>query len=206
MVLSAPIFDALGVMMKYATLVLTLGLGLVAAAHAETPLPGASSPSTIIGSGEDAPSLRVIPSPGGAVYLPTAKDKSLLYDTYTYAPARRAGNLVFLSGVIAGPLPGEGHDVEAFKNQLRRCFQNIVRNLAAAGARPSQIVEIESYHVFPSPGFSGDWNAHLNAVLEVKNEFIKPPYPTWTVLGVAALAEENAVVEIKVTAYAPPKR
>ena len=112
--------------MKTWALVAALALGLAGAAAAQTASPPASYPSTIIGPNEAAPDLRVVPAPGGAVYLPTAKDKSLLYDTYTYAPVRRVGDFVYLSGVIAGPLPGEAHDVEAFKLQLRRAFQTMV--------------------------------------------------------------------------------
>lgn len=165
-------------------------------------LPQPAIPLTVFAPGEDTLAVEVIPAPGGEVVLPTAKDKTLLYEQFTYAPVRRAGDFLFLSGVIAGAAPGDGNDIEAFKSQLRRAWRIIDRNLKAAGANLSDIVEIETYHVFASPKFSGDPTAHLAAVIEVKSEFIAKPYPTWTVVGVTALAEEGALVEIKVTAYA----
>ena len=165
--------------------------------------PQPAFPLTVYAPGEAVLATEVIPAPGGEVVLPTAKDKALLYEQYTYAPVRRAGDFLFLSGVIAGPAPGESTDIDAFKVQLRRAWRTIDRNLTAAGATTADIVEIVSYHVFSSSSFSGDATAHLSAMLEVKNEFVKPPYPTWTVIGVTTLAEEGGLVEIKVTAYAP---
>jgi len=181
---------------------------LAGTAVAETPASPsvvATPPSTIIGETESAPALTVIPAPSGAVYLPTAKDKTL-YDVYHYAPVRRAGDFVYVSGVIAGPLPGEGHDASAFKKQLRRAFQTIVRNLDASGATTRDVVEVDSYHVIGSKGFDGDWTAALAAMGDVVGDYFKPPYPTWNLIGVAGLLEPNAVIEFKVTAYAPVKQ
>ncbi|HZX67479.1 MAG TPA: hypothetical protein VFE70_01290, partial [Candidatus Elarobacter sp.] len=76
------------------------------AAAAQTPSPAPFTPIHI-------------PTPSGEVILPTAFDKQA-YDEYGYAPIRRAGNLVFISGVVVGRRPTEGTDVEAFKAQVRR--------------------------------------------------------------------------------------
>ena len=191
-------------------LLLALMTGCAKEAPAPAPAPVTPSaslqpafPMTVYAPGEEALATEVIPAPGGEVVLPTAKDKVLLYEQYTYAPVRRAGDFLFLSGVVAGPAPGESTDVEAFKGQLRRTWQIIDRNLTASGASLADIVEIESFHVFGSSSFSGDATAHLTAMLEVKSEFMKPPHPAWTVVGVTTLAEQGALVEIKVTAYAP---
>lgn len=167
--------------------------------------PPSLAPSTIISGSEASPALTIEPAPGGAVYLPTAKDKSVIYDLLHYAPVRRAGDFVYLSGVIAGPLPGEGHDVEALRKQVRRSFDTIVRNLAAAGATPADIVEIDSYHVTGGPGFAGDLEAELSA-LNVIDDYVKRPYPTWNVFRIAGLFERDGVIEFKVTAYAPLKK
>lgn len=174
-----------------------------AAGPAAKASPADAPPSVIVGPGEDTPSLMVIAAPGGDVSLATRKDKELMYDRYTYAAARRAGDYVFLSGVIAGPLPGEGRDVAALKAQLARAFTTIRRNLEAAGATMAQVVDVQTYHVFDSPGFHGSAGEQMQATLEVKKEFLPEPYPAWTLVGVTALADPDAVVEIKVTAYSP---
>ena len=39
--------------------------------------------------------------------------------------------------------------------------------------------------------------------MAIKSEFIKAPYPTWTILEVAGLARPELVIEIKAIAYSP---
>lgn len=170
------------------------------------PPAGGGFETTIFSSQEETPAPTVLPVPGGEILLPTAKDKRLLYDTYGYAPVRRAGDFVFLAGVVAGPLPGEARDAKAFADQLRRAFRTIQRNLEAAGASMADVVELETYHLVKTPNFEGDLMQQFNVFFEVKPEFFPKDFPTWTVLGVSALADANAVVEIKVTAYAPKKK
>ena len=60
-----------------------------------------------------------IPTRSGEVILPTAVERQN-YTDEGFAAIRRAGNLVFISGVIVGRRPGEGTDVESFKAQTRR--------------------------------------------------------------------------------------
>ena len=43
-------------------------------------------------------------------------------------------------------------------------------------------------------------------MIEVKSEFMKPPYSTWTAVCVDRQRSDNTVVEIKVTAFAPKGR
>lgn len=126
-----------------------------------------------------------------------------MYDKLTYSAARGAGDFVFLSGVEAGPRKGQGTDPKAFKIQLRRAFSAIMASLEAAGADFSKVVELESFHNCKAPNFTGDFNAQLEAMIEVKSEFMKPPYSTWTAICVDRHYSDNTVVEIKVTAFAP---
>src|SRR4051812_27702506 len=78
-----------------------------------------------------AESVTRIPTPGGEVILPTARDTSA-YNTAGYAAARRVGDTLYLSGVIAGRASGEGNDTEAFKSQVRRAFERIRATLKAS--------------------------------------------------------------------------
>jgi enamine deaminase RidA (YjgF/YER057c/UK114 family) len=124
-----------------------------------------------------------------------------LYEQFKFASARRAGNILYLSGVIAGPAKGEGHDVEAFKEQLRRAFRAIGATLEAAGAGFAQVAMINTFHIWQSANFDGDRNAQLSAFIAVKAEFIAAPHPAWTAVGTTGLAQDSGVVEIQMTAH-----
>jgi hypothetical protein len=51
--------------------------------------------------------------------------------------------------------------------------------------------------------FQGSFNDQLQVMLEVKAEFMKPPYSTWTAVCVDRHYSDRTVMEIQVTAYAP---
>lgn len=163
-------------------------------------------PTTIIRPGEDKLEITRIPAPGGEVILPTKKDRLQNHDQYLYAAARRAGDFVYLAGVIVGRLPGEGNDTEAFKGQLRRAFTTIDRNLKAARVSMADVVDMQTLAVFGGPNFNGDMTAELTAYAQVKAEFMKPPYSTETLVGVKELVEPGGLMEIRVIAYAPKRR
>ena len=148
--------------------------------------------------------LAPIPAPGGAVYLPTEIDRRE-YDQFHFAQVRRAGDYVYVSGVIAGPRPGEGHDTAAFKAQVRRAFQRIGTDLAAAGCGFADVVMINSFHVWSGPNFAGTRDEQFEAFSAVKDEFMPAPHPAWTAVGTTGLLADNGVVEIQMIAYAPPR-
>jgi len=58
-----------------------------------------------------------IPASGGEVVIATAKDKSA-YDEYHYAPSRRVGDTLYLSGVVVSRRDGEGKDTAALLGNL----------------------------------------------------------------------------------------
>jgi enamine deaminase RidA (YjgF/YER057c/UK114 family) len=148
---------------------------------------------------------QTIPAPGGEVVISNAVERDLLYNDWHFAPLRRAGDFVFLSGVVAGPRKDEARTPEAFKAQLRRVFSTLQTSLTSSNLTFADVVEIQTFHVFNSPYFEGSKEDHVNAVRAVKDEYVKAPYPTWTAVGVASLFPENGLVEIKLTAYAQRK-
>ena len=144
-----------------------------------------------------------IPSPGGEVVLPTARDQQA-YDGYRYAAARRAGDTLYISGVIVGRGPNEKNDVDAFKAQTRRAFDRLRRTLDAAGASFADVTMINSFHVWQGPDFSGTKAEQFAAFQEVMDEYMDPPWPAWTAVGTTGLLGSGGVVEVQLIVHAPP--
>src|SRR5688572_19595845 len=95
-----------------------------------------------------------IPAPGGHALIPTPQSQRA-YDEYRFAPARRAGDYLYISGVIVGPAPGEARDSAGLTAQSRRAFQALKRTLDAEGLTFADVVMINSFHVWQGPGFTG---------------------------------------------------
>lgn len=126
------------------------------------------------------------------------------HEKWHYAPAVRAGDNIYLSGLIAGPAANDGTDAGAYERGLHRAFKRIGEHLAILGASFDDVIKITTYHVFKSEYFDGDKLAHLETVAKVKDVYIKSgPYPAWTAIGVAQLFADSGLVEIEITAYAP---
>jgi enamine deaminase RidA (YjgF/YER057c/UK114 family) len=148
---------------------------------------------------------QTIPAPGGEVVIANAAERDFLYGEWHFAPLRRAGDYVFLSGVVAGPRKDEPRTPEDYKAQLRRSFAALDTSLKAARLTFADVVQLETFHVFASPYFEGTKQQHMDAFRAVKDEYFKAPYPAWTAIGVATLLPDNGLVEIKLTAYAPQR-
>lgn len=106
-----------------------------------------------------------------------------------YSDAVIAGDLVILSGVVAGPAEGD----EGMAPGFVRAFERIGQTLKRAGVGWDDVVEIQTFHT--------DLPAQIETFAEVKNRYVKAPFPAWTAIGITALYEPTALVEIKVTAY-----
>jgi len=144
-----------------------------------------------------------VPAPHGEVAL-TSEQEQTDFNTTRYAPVRRAGDFVFVSGDIAGPYTLFEYDNGAgFRAQVERTFKTLERRLRAEGATFEDVVWMHSYHVFNGPGFSGGKLEQLNIFMDVKNEYMPKPYPAWTAVGVQELFSSRGVVEVELMAYAP---
>jgi enamine deaminase RidA (YjgF/YER057c/UK114 family) len=144
-----------------------------------------------------------IPVSGGEVILATEADQKT-YERMHFAAARRCGDTIYISGVIVGRASGEGNDVAAFKDQVRRAFRRIGQTLEAAGVGFADVAMINSFHVFDTPHFAGSRDEHFAALAAVKDEFMPPPHPAWTAVGTTALLLDSGIVEIQMIAHAPP--
>src|SRR5262249_56285389 len=106
---------------------------------------------------------------------------------YTFSPAVRAGNLLFISGTTAtddgGELVAPGDIVEQTRVILRK-FQRL---LEAAGGRMEHVVETTEYITTTE---------QYRRTAEVRREFFRPPYPTATGVIVAGPLPHGAVPEV----------
>ncbi|MEL6148932.1 MAG: RidA family protein [Chloroflexota bacterium] len=107
------------------------------------------------------------------------------------------GKLVFVAGQIGwnAEQQFETHD---FAEQTRQALENICAVLAEAGGRPEHITRMVWYVV--------DKHEYMNAypqIGEVYREIIGKHFPSMTAIEVSALIEDEARVEIEVTAVIP---
>ena len=141
-----------------------------------------------------------IPAPGGEVILGDKYD-GFAYDRESFAPVRRSGDLLFISGIIVARRAGEGTDVESFKNEVRRTFRRIQHELESAGASFDDVVMINSFHVWTGPDFAGTKEGQFEAFNQVKQEFMHGPHPAWTAVGSTGLLGTGGIVEVQVIAH-----
>ncbi len=145
---------------------------------------------------------RRLPSPGGEVILPGPGGQRA-HDEVGYAPARRAGDTLYVSGAIVFRAPDEGTDVAAFEAQVRRTLTHLNRTLAAAGATMNDVALINSFHVWEGPDFTGTKDQQIEVIARVWREFSDGPRPAWTAVGTTGLLGQGGVVEIQLTAHSP---
>jgi enamine deaminase RidA (YjgF/YER057c/UK114 family) len=144
----------------------------------------------------------VIPAPNGEVILASEGEKRA-YDEYRYSAARRVDNMLYLSGVVIGRRENEGKDVAAFKQQVRRAFERIKATLQASGADFSNVVMVNSFHVWQGPNFEGTRDQQFDAFYEVAGDYFKAPYPAWTAVGTTGLLADGGVIEVQLVARLP---
>ncbi|MDR6290934.1 enamine deaminase RidA (YjgF/YER057c/UK114 family) [Inquilinus ginsengisoli] len=145
--------------------------------------------------------IRSVATRTGMVAIPAELQADV--DQFHYAPARRAGDTVHLSGVVACNTQLQPMDKAGFQEELRRVFRQIERLLAACDATLADVVELQMFHVFGSDRLALDKAGQLAAIAAVRDEFFAAPYPAAVELAVAELNPEGGLVEIKATAFAP---
>lgn len=146
-----------------------------------------------------------LPSPGGEVILPNAGAKKA-HDEWRYAAARRAGDTLYVSGVVVFRAPGEANDGEAFKAQARRGFEQLKKVLTASGATFADVAMINSFHVWEGPNFAGTKDQQFAVFEDVVGEYFKPPYPAWTAVGTTGVLGEAGIVEVQLIVHSPARK
>ena len=116
------------------------------------------------------------------------------YENFEFAPAMRAGPMLYLSGVVAGLK--EGETSADIRPAIERAFDQIELVLKESGASWHDVVDVTSYLT--------DLDSQIGPLWEVKGSRVPAPYPAWTAIGVSRLfGGDAALIEIKVTAYLP---
>lgn len=116
------------------------------------------------------------------------------YDSFQYAPAVRAGDFIYLSGVVAAV--GADKSPSALTAAIEKAFDDIDMIFEAAETDWDHVVDVTTYLT--------DLDAHLGSLWDVKASRVSAPYPAWTAIGVDRLyGGDDAIIEIKVTVYHP---
>lgn len=116
------------------------------------------------------------------------------YNNFHYAPAVRAGDTIYLSGIVAG-LAGDENETnpEDLEAAFDRSFSALEKVLNEAGADFSHVVEMTTFHT--------ELIHQITPFTASKDKYLKAPYPAWTAIDVDRLYPERGLVEIKLIAY-----
>jgi 2-iminobutanoate/2-iminopropanoate deaminase len=111
-----------------------------------------------------------------------------------YTDAVRAGELVFVSGIV--PVDGDGNLVGGDDpvEQARQVFRNMADVLAAAGARPEDVVKVTVFltDIDDRP-----------LVNPARQEFFGEARPASTLVEVSRLVVPGARIEVEAVAVVP---
>ena len=118
-------------------------------------------------------------------------------ERYTFSPAVRTGNLLFISGTTATDESGAIVAPGDIVGQTRYIYRKFAALLAAAGGGLEHIVETTEY-VTTTENYRG--------TADVRRELFQPPYPAATGVIVKGLLREGALIEISAVALLPGPR
>jgi enamine deaminase RidA (YjgF/YER057c/UK114 family) len=107
------------------------------------------------------------------------------------------GKMVFVSGMVGWDAQGK-FNTSDFVGQVRQALQNIVEVLREANARPEHIARMTWYVVDKR-----EYVESYKGIGDAYREIIGRHFPAMTAVQVTALIEDQARVEIEVTAIVP---
>jgi enamine deaminase RidA (YjgF/YER057c/UK114 family) len=113
---------------------------------------------------------------------------------YTHVVSAKPGTIIWISGQVAQNSRGEVVGKGDLKAQLAQVWENLKTALASAGATSQDVVKVTTFVVNYKPSMR-------NYIREARVRFMgtgEPPAST--LVGVQALASEDFLVEIEVTA------
>lgn len=138
-----------------------------------------------------ASAAHAAPEPGAPkqTLMPEHPEARAFQEFAGFSDAVIHGDTIHLSGVVAGPAPGESDLAPGYE----RAFARLDAILKRLGVTWDDVLVFDTFHA------GGNMRAQIDALLPVKNRYIKAPFPTWTAVGVTELYEPTAVTEIRLT-------
>lgn len=163
--------------------------------------------STAVAAQEETSARSVIQSGGRVVTFTDAVPKEHTgYDSpWHYAHAIRAGDFVYISGIVVGAAPDDAVPIsrERFQEYTEQAFEIIERYLETAGATPAGLVKINTFHVLDGKAIELAIDEQALVIAEVKAKYAVEPHPAWTAVGTTGLFSPRGIVEIEIVVYAP---
>ena len=113
---------------------------------------------------------------------------------YSHVVTAKGGKTIWISGQVSQNAKGEVVGKGDLKAQLTQVYENLKLALAGAGATFKDVVKVYTYIVNYKPAMRAD-------VREVRAKFMGATNPpASTLVGVQALASDDYLVEIEMTA------
>jgi enamine deaminase RidA (YjgF/YER057c/UK114 family) len=122
------------------------------------------------------------------VLMPSDPAALQIEQDWGFSDAIVTGDTIYLSGVVAGVREGETD----LRLGYTRAFERIAVILKNAGASWDDVVEMTTFHT--------DLTTQMPAIIAVKKNYVKPPYPAWTAIQVSRLIPNSGITEIKTVA------
>ncbi len=116
---------------------------------------------------------------------------------YSNAVAAR-GRMVFVAGQVGWNPEEEAFETDEFHAQVRQALANVREALAAADALPEHLVRL-TWYVTDKQRYL----AELSEIGRAYRDIIGRVFPAMTLVRVADLLEDRALVEIEATAVVP---
>ena len=131
-----------------------------------------------------------------------APSDEFAYNDWKFAPVRRAGAYINVSGVVVGRAP-DGPTPETFQAASRAAIEILRAILQALRADFADVVMINTFHDRSAPEFGSTRQVKFDAFRKIQEEFMTAPHPAWTAVGTGGLIRERGIMEVQMIAYSP---
>jgi enamine deaminase RidA (YjgF/YER057c/UK114 family) len=119
--------------------------------------------------------------------------------SYSHVVVATPGKMIFIAGQVANDKQGKLVGKDDLKAQATQVFENLKTALAAAGATFDDVVKINWY-------VKGYKPEYLPTLREVRSAYVnKDKPPASTLVGVAALFQDDYLLEVDAVAVVPQK-
>ncbi len=156
---------------------------------------------------EHAANKRVVESGGRTVtFTDEVPSEHTGYDSpWHFSHAIRAGDFVYISGVIIGARHDEELPIskERFREETETVFEIIERYLKTADASLKDVVKINTFHVLDGKASKLSIDEQALVIAETRDKYGVEPHPAWTAVGTTGLFSPRSIVEIEMVVYAP---